>query len=149
DEERSMVRLQEKLAAHLDVIPDGASPPLVKPHSIDDVPVLALTLWSERYSGYELRRVASELQEQVKQVRGVSEVTLTGGERRELRVELDLERLAARNLSPVDVANALRAANARSRTGALSKDNREFVLEVGSLLTRAGDVEAIVVGAAA
>ena len=49
DEERSMVRLQEKLAAHADIIPPGASPPLVKPRSIDDVPVLAVTLSSKRY----------------------------------------------------------------------------------------------------
>ncbi|HEY2517338.1 MAG TPA: efflux RND transporter permease subunit, partial [Polyangiaceae bacterium] len=70
DEERSMVRLTEKLAAHADLIPPGASPPLVKPRSIDDVPILALTLWSKRYSGFELRRLAAELEEQVKQVGG-------------------------------------------------------------------------------
>ena len=49
DEERATVRLQQKLAAHMDVIPAGASPPLVKVRSIDDVPVLALTLRSTRY----------------------------------------------------------------------------------------------------
>ena len=57
DEERSMVRLQQKLAAHADIVPAGASSPLVKPRSIDDVPVLALTLWSKRYSGFELRAI--------------------------------------------------------------------------------------------
>jgi multidrug efflux pump subunit AcrB len=46
DQERSMVRLREKLDSHLDVIPNGATPPLVKQRSIDDVPILALTLWS-------------------------------------------------------------------------------------------------------
>ncbi|HEY6562343.1 MAG TPA: efflux RND transporter permease subunit [Polyangiaceae bacterium] len=149
DEERSMVRLQEKLGAHLDRIPPGASAPLVKPRSIDDVPILALTLWSERYSGYELRRLAGELREQVKQIPGVSEVTLTGGERRQLRVELDPERLAARGLSALRVASALQAANARSPAGTLTTDNREFVLETGSVLTNANDVANVVVGAAA
>jgi multidrug efflux pump subunit AcrB len=48
DQERSMVKLHDKLRANLDLIPPGASPPLVKPRSTDDVPILALTLWSER-----------------------------------------------------------------------------------------------------
>jgi multidrug efflux pump subunit AcrB len=147
DEERSMVRLEDKLAAHLDIVPPGASAPLVKPRSIDDVPVLAVTLWSTRYSGYELRRLAGELQEQVKQVGGVSEVTLTGGERRQVRVQLDPERLTAHRLSPMAIAAAVQAANARSPSGAISSDNREFLLETGTVLANAGDVGDIVVGA--
>ena len=149
DEERSMVRLEDKLAAHMDVVPPGASPPLVKLRSIDDVPILALTLWSKRYSGYELRRLAREIEEQVKQVGGVSEVTLTGGERRQLRVQLDPERMAAHGISPLAIAGAVQAANTRSSSGALSSDNHELLLETGSVLTSARDVGNVVVGATA
>jgi len=46
DEEQAMVRLNQKLHANFDIIPPGASQPLIKPRSIDDVPVLALTLWA-------------------------------------------------------------------------------------------------------
>ncbi|HVU03479.1 MAG TPA: efflux RND transporter permease subunit [Polyangiaceae bacterium] len=147
DEERSMVRLTEKLSAHADVIPPGASPPLVKPRSIDDVPVLSMTLWSQRYSGFALRRLAGELREQLKQVDGVSEVTLTGGERREVRVELDPERLAARHLSPLTVAGAVEAANARLPAGAVASDNREILLETGTWLASSRDVGDVLVGA--
>ena len=147
DEERATVRLQQKLAAHMDVIPAGALPPLVKVHSIDDVPVLALTLWSARYSGYELRRIASEVLEQIKQVPGVSEVTLTGGERRQVRVLLDPERLAARSLTPLAIEQAVAAANARRPTGTVVTANRELVLETGTALATARDVGDVVVGA--
>ena len=146
DEERSMVRLEDKLAAHMDVVPPGATAPLVKPRSIDDVPVLAVTLWSKRYSGYELRRLAAELEEQVKQVDGVSEVTLTGGERRQMRVQLDPERMAAHRLSPLAVAAAVQAANTRLPSGTLSSGNREFLVETGAVLTNARDVGDVVVG---
>ncbi len=149
DEERSMVRLQQKLAAHADVVPAGASAPLVKPRSIDDVPVLALTLWSQRYSGFELRRVAAELEEQIKQVPGVSEVTLTGGERRQVRVLLDPEKMAARSVSPLAVAAALEAANQRLPAGAVASRDRELLLETGTVLTNARDVGDVVVAVAA
>jgi len=145
DQERCMVRLQEKLAAHQDIVPPGASAPLIKPRSIDDVPVLAITLWSQRYSGYELRRIAAEMREQVKTVSGVSEVTLTGGERRQVRVLLDPEKLAARRVSPLAVAAAVGAANQRLPAGALAANNREFLLETGELLANARDVGDVVV----
>ena len=61
DEEKAIVRLNQKMFANLDLIPPGASPPLIKPRSIDDVPILALTLWSKRYGDYDLRRLAAQL----------------------------------------------------------------------------------------
>ncbi|HEX4996031.1 MAG TPA: efflux RND transporter permease subunit, partial [Methylomirabilota bacterium] len=73
DEERSMVKLHDKLRANFDLIPPGASQPLVKPRSIDDVPILALTLWSERADAYTLRRIAAQLDDQVKAVTDVAE----------------------------------------------------------------------------
>src|SRR5512144_2584874 len=47
NEEASIVRLNQKLFANFDLIPPGADPPIVKPRSIDDVPILALTLASD------------------------------------------------------------------------------------------------------
>ena len=61
DEAEAAVRLNNELRANFDLIPPGASLPLIKPRSIDDVPVLALTLWSRRYDHFVLRRVAAEL----------------------------------------------------------------------------------------
>jgi multidrug efflux pump subunit AcrB len=148
DEERSIVRLNQKMFANFDLIPPGASAPLVKPRSIDDVPVLAITLWSKRYSGYELRRVAAEIEEQVKQVGGVSEVTLTGGERRQLRVLLDPDKMAARQVSPLAVAAALGAANQRLPAGAVAAKDREILLETGTVLASARDVGDVVVAVA-
>ncbi len=147
DDERSMVRLQEKLAAHADVIPPGASQPLVKRRSIDDVPVLAVTLWSKRYSGFELRRLSAELADRVKQVPGVSEVTLTGGERRQMRVLLDPDKLAARSLSPLAVAASVEAANRKQSGGAIASGGHEILLETGTLIKSLRDVGDVVVGA--
>src|SRR5436189_1507285 len=106
DEEKSIVRLNQKLYANMDLIPPGASPPLVKPRSIDDVPILALTLWSKRYGDFELRRLAAQLHDTIKQVDQVSAVATIGGQRRQVRVDLDEARLAGYHLSPSDVAGA-------------------------------------------
>ena len=87
DEEKSIVRLNQKLFANFDLIPPGASPPLVKPRSIDDVPILALTLSGAGYDPFTLRRVAAQLHDQIKEVPDVSEVKIIGGQRRQVRVD--------------------------------------------------------------
>ncbi len=146
DVEDSAVRLMDKLQANFDKIPPGASQPLVKPRSIDDVPILALTLWSQRYDHFELRQVASELKNAIKQVPDVSEVSIIGGERRQVRVLLDPEALTARNLSPIMVAQALQASNLLLESGSFASGNREFRLETGGWLEDAEDVGHVVVG---
>src|SRR3954453_18135632 len=120
DEEKAIVRLNQKLFANFDLIPPGASPPLIKPRSIDDVPILALTLWSKRYGDYDLRLLAAQLHDSVKQVDEVSTVAIIGGQRRQMRVDLDETRLAGYHLSPLDVAGALGLANRRLPAGRFS-----------------------------
>jgi multidrug efflux pump subunit AcrB len=148
DEEKSIVRLNQKLYANFDLIPPGASQPLVKPRSIDDVPILALTLTSKRYGDFELRRIAAQVDDAIKQVPDVSAVTLIGGQRREIRVELDEARLAAYSLSPLQVIAALGASNRRLDAGAYASGNRELLLETGEFLRSAEDVRSVVAGVA-
>ncbi len=148
DEEKSIVRLNQKLLANVDIIPPGASQPLVKPRSIDDVPILALTFSSSRYGDYELRAIAAQVHDAIKQAPDVSAATLIGGQRRQVRIVLDEARLAGYNLTPLQVAGALGAANRRLDSGRYATGNREYVLETGEFLRTAEDVRNVVVGAA-
>jgi multidrug efflux pump subunit AcrB len=146
NEEQSIVRLNQKLFANFDLIPPGASQPLVKPRSIDDVPILALTLSSKRYGDFQLRRVAAQLHDVIKQTPDVSAVNIIGGLRREIRVTLDDTRLAAFSLSPMQVMGALGTSNRRLQSGRFASGNTEFILETGSFLTSAEDVRNVVAG---
>jgi multidrug efflux pump subunit AcrB len=148
DEEKAIVRLNQKLAANMDLIPPGALPPLVKPRSIDDVPILALTFWSKRYGDFELRRIAAQVDDTIKQTPDVSAVALIGGQRRELRITLNEARLAAYHLSPLQVTAALSASNRRIASGEFANGNHQFLLETGRFLTCADDVRSVVTGAA-
>ena len=148
DEERSIVKLNQKMYANFDRIPQGASPPLVKPRSIDDVPILALTLTSKRYDGFQLRQLAAQVHDAIKQVPDVSVVDLIGGQRRELRVELDPTRLAAYSLSPLSVVQALGGFNQRMPAGRYAASNREVVLQAGEFLRDARDAGDVVAGVA-
>ena len=146
DEERSMVKLLDKLRANFDLIPPGASQPLIKPRSIDDVPILALTLWSESVDSFTLRRIAAELDEQVKAVPDVAETRLIGGLRRQLRVTLDRVRLAGFGVAPSAVVAALAESNRELRVGRFAVDNLEYLVDAGAFLAGPEELGRVVVG---
>ncbi len=147
DQERSIVKVYNKLYSNFDLIPPGASKPLIKPRSIDDVPILALTLWSDQVDGYTLRRVAAQLEGQIKDIPDVSETHLIGGEPRQLRVLLDPTSLAARHLSPEAVAGALVAANQAVQVGSYDMQNRQVLVDASRFLDRPEEIGRLVVGA--
>jgi multidrug efflux pump subunit AcrB len=146
DMETSLVKLYNKLMSHRDMIPPGVSQPLVKPKSIDDVPILTFTLWSDRYSGYELRRVAQEVCEEVKKDKDVSETGVIGGQRRQVRISLDPARLKAYNVSFFQINGALQNANFILPSGAFSSENKEYLVEAGAFLKNADEIGALVIG---
>ena len=146
DIERSLVLLNQKMQANFDRIPQGVSFPLIKPKSIDDVPILALTFHGAGQDHYTLRRIVAEVDDAVKQVLLVAETTLIGGERRQLRVLLDPAKLASRQLSAADIVPRLQSANRQLIAGPLADNNREVLLQTGSFLTSAKEAGNVVVG---
>lgn len=146
DVEKSLVKLNQKLQSNFDRIPHGVSQPLIKPKSIDDVPILALTFHSSKYDHLMLRRLVAQVDDAVKQVPLVAETTLIGGAQRQVRVLLDPARLASRNLSAADIVPMISQANRQSVAGGLTSENREVKVETGGFLTTSQDVANVVVG---
>ena len=146
DIERSLVKLYNEIIKHMDQMPKGVQMPLVKTRSIDDVPVLALTLWSDRYDDFELKRVAQELDDEIKQIYDVSQTTLIGGRNREIQVMLDRDKMTAFNVDPLMVAQQIQAANQQLQSGSFNRENTSFSVQTGQFLSSVDDVNNLVVG---
>jgi multidrug efflux pump subunit AcrB len=146
DPEESAVKLHTKLMAHPEVIPTGAGPATVTPKGIDDVPIVALTVWSETQDSGTLRKVGDELALEIRKIRDISDVNVIGGERRELTVRLDAGRLQASGLSALQVAQSLKQTNWSLPAGSLTAGNQEVLLAAEGALRTADDVRGVVVG---
>jgi len=145
DQVRSVAAVHAKLFSGMDQAPAGALPPLVKPHAIDDVPVLALTLHSGRYGSNELRQMATHLEDEIRTVVNVSETYVTGGQPRQFRVVMHPDRLAASGVSPPEVLQGLRGANARLPAGEFASGNAVTLVTVGAPLETATEIGSVVV----
>lgn len=144
--EESLVKLYNKVMSTRTLLPPGAYEPLVVPKSIDDVPIVAVTLWSDRYDHGTLRTVAHEVADELKKSENTAETTVTGGLPRQLRVTLDAPRLAGFGLSPLQVAGALQKGNASLPSGSFSSDNKAMLVQAGGFLENAEEVKRLVVG---
>jgi multidrug efflux pump subunit AcrB len=145
-QEDALIKVYSKLYSNFDQMPPGVSQPLIKARSIDDVPILAMTLWGEHYNGYQLRAIADEMQHNIAQIGDVSETTIIGGLPRTMRIVLSTEKLSAYGLSPMAIVGHLQAANASVQAGNFSDNNQEVRVDAGNLFNRREDLEAVVVG---
>ena len=144
--EKSLVDLYDKLMSNRDLLPPGAGDFLVKPRDINDVPVVTLTLWSERYDDEQIRLVAQHLLEEIKKIPRTSNGFIVGGRQREWRIELDPGRLRSYALTPLEIAAAVRAANQNIPAGRFDRGNRESLVETGTFLPDRNALEQVVVG---
>jgi len=144
DMEESLVQLYSTLMKHMDRMPPGLQFPLVKTVTIDDVPFFTATLFGGEMDGGQLRTLADELRVRLEAVPDVRDVDVLGGYPRELRVELDVERLASYGVPPMAVVDRLARANLESDAGTYTYDNQVVRVVAGDFLTDAEDVGNVV-----
>lgn len=143
--ESSLVKLYDKLASNKDRIPLGVQEPLVKPKGADDVPLVTLTLWSNQVDDANLRLVALDVLQSLREVENTSQSFIVDGRHEELKVEILPERLATFGVSLEQVANAIRMANSERNTGSVEPDERVFKVYSGAFLSSAEDVKRLMV----
>jgi multidrug efflux pump subunit AcrB len=148
----ALVRLYDKVFSNQDWLPPnlGVGQPIIKPKGIDDVPVMALTLWTDdaQRGPRELAEVAHTLETELKRIPGTRDVFTIGAPERAVMVELDATRLASHGLAVEDLAGALQAANLARQAG--QRVGADGVVQVtsGRFLASSEDVAALVLGVA-
>jgi multidrug efflux pump subunit AcrB len=149
----ALVRLYNQVFSNQDWLPQGVGVgmPVVKPKGIDDVPVMALTLWSDdpAVDATQLAEVAHTLEAELKRIPGTRDIYTIGAPDRAVLVTLDAARLAAQHLAPGDLVQALRAANVVHHAGERVTTEGAVPVTAGSFLASAEEVAALVIGSAA
>ena len=146
----AIVRLYNAIYSNQDWRPPGLGvmPPLVKPGSIDDVPILTLTLWTRdpQRGAWELGQVARAIETEVKRVPGTRDVYTIGSPDNVVHVQLDPARLSGHGLTLGEVAHALQVSNVARHVGSVVGDGRATPVQAGEFLADRDDVAGLVVG---
>ncbi len=146
DVERSYVKLYDELMKHPDILPENVMKPIVKTRSIDDVPMMGLTLWSDKADDYQLRLIGEELATEIKKIKDVSQTKVIGGRTRQLKVVVDKDKLSGLGIDALSIMQLIKASNGSSQSGSFVQNNQEFLVTTGQFLTSHEDVENLVIG---
>ncbi len=151
DREDSLTKLYNKVFSNIDQVPAGVGGWVVKPVEIDDVPIVNVTLWSDRpelYGDHELRRLAEQIENELQEIPNTNRVDVIGGRPRKIRVLLKPAQLAARQTSALHVAQALKTSNVNVRAGQFEQQNRQFIVEAGTFIRDKWELENLVINVA-
>jgi multidrug efflux pump subunit AcrB len=146
DVERSYVKLYDELAKHENMFPPGVYKPVVKTRSIDDVPMLGLTLWSENLDDFQLRQLAEEVTSEIEKVKDVAITKEIGGRNREVKVVLDKDKMAGNGIDAMGIFQMIQANNSSSQSGSFVNHDKEYLVTTGQFLKTPEDVGRLVVG---
>lgn len=146
DEEKAITRLKDKLDYNKERMPHGAMEAIIKKQSIDDVPQMSLTFWSKTYDGYQLRRIAKEVEKRLKEVNNVSKTDIIGGYRRMVRIEPDLEKLKSYNMDLFRLYQAVQSSNSSLNSGEITTANKVIYVTAGGFFKNAEDIRNTAVG---
>lgn len=146
DVERSYVKLYDELMKNQNIFPKGVYPPVVKTRSIDDVPMLGLTFWSEKYNDFQIRQMAEEVSSEIKKIQDVSTIKEIGGRSRELKVILDKDKMAENSIDALSIMQMIQVNNGSMQSGSFVQNDQEYLVTTGKFLSSKEDVENLVVG---
>jgi len=141
----SLVKLHNKITTHIDIVPPGVSGWVIRPVEVDDVPIVNLSLYSDKHSDYHLRRVAEEVIDRLQEVENTARTEIIGGRPRHVLVEIDPVALAARKLDILNVQQALAGANLELPAGSYQRRNQEILVRSGSFLTSADEISGLMI----
>ncbi len=146
DREDSLVKLHNRISMNIDKVSSIIKSWVIKPVEIDDVSVVNITLYSDVYDDYILKRLGQEALARIGRVKNISRTDIYGGREREIRVELAPEKMQAMGVAITDVARALEGADSSVSAGSFSRANQEFPVRVRSFLTGGKEINSLVVG---
>ncbi len=110
-------------------LPDEIDEPIIQKIEADAQPILYVAFYSDKHSALEITDYADRyVKDQLQTLSGVATVNLIGERAYSMRIWLDPERLAAYNLTPQDVENALRRQNVEVPAGRIESVQREFTV---------------------
>jgi len=146
DKEKSLVKLYDRVLGQRDRLPAGASEPRIRSVEVDDVPIVTITLASQSYDDYALKRLADRLLEGLRSLEAVSATFVQGGRDRELRIELDPQRLQAFGVTLDQARAQLSAGNVAAPLGTVVQQGQNRQVFLDGFLASAQELRQLIVG---
>jgi hydrophobe/amphiphile efflux-1 (HAE1) family protein len=137
---------QRKVNAILSELPDDADAPSLNKFSLDDLPIMTMSVSSDKLNSKELYDLLDKKIEPIfSRVNGVAQVDLVGGQEREIQVSIDEKKLQGYGLSIGDVQQAILSSNLDFPTGSLKSRTTKSTIRLSGKYKSIGEMSNLVI----
>lgn len=136
---------QRKVNAVIPTLPNDAKAPVLANFSSDEFPIMNIAATSTLPPTVFSDLANNQIQPAIASVDGVGQVSVVGGEEREISVSLQRDRLEAYGLAPLQIVQAIRSANLEFPTGRLKNENREITIRLAGKFSSLEDLRRLVI----
>ena len=126
-------------------LPAGVLDPVVSKISMGDFPVMNIGATSAMSNTEFYDLLKYKIQPELARIKGVGEIAIIGGSEREIRVNLDAQKLEAFNLSSQQVLQAIQSSNMDFPTGKIKNNDTQMVIRLSAKMKNIRDIENVVV----
>jgi HAE1 family hydrophobic/amphiphilic exporter-1 len=136
---------QRKVNAVLYQLPVGAKTPSLLKFSTDDIPVLKLGVRAKIASTKLYQITKDQIKPRLSKINGVAQVTLIGGDKREIKINVDRNKLSAYNISISDVYNAVSNSNMQFATGKIEGITSQYTIRLSGKINSLDQLRNIII----
>lgn len=141
----SMQDAQRKINSVLADLPDDADPPSLGKFDLGDLPIMQMAVYSELGTAEFYDLIKNRVQPSLAQIEGVAQVNILGGTEREIKINLDRNKLEAYGISPMAVVGTINSGNLDFPTGRLKNEERQILIRLAGKFKSLKDIENLVV----
>lgn len=145
DVDQSLQSAQRKINAIRSKLPDGVKEPSLGKFSLDELPIMQIGATSKLTPTEFTDILDNKIIPELSRVEGVATVTLTGNEKREIKVNVNADKLSTYNLSIMQVTQALATANLDFPTGKVKNDASQIQVRLSGTLQSVEDLKNLIV----
>ncbi|AGA77816.1 efflux RND transporter permease subunit [Echinicola vietnamensis] len=136
---------QRDIDAVLGDLPEDVDPPSLGKFSLDDMPIMQMGAYSNLTATDFYDLMDQRIQPMISQIDGVAQVNLLGGAEREIKVNLDQNKLNTYGISPLQVNQAIAQANLDFPTGKLKSDKEQILIRLAGKFTQVDEIGELIV----
>lgn len=141
----SLQDVQRKVNEVSDKLPQTSRKPVISKIAFDEIPVLRMAVKGNLESREFFQFVKDKIQPRIASIGGVGQVALQGGDQREIKVNMDYQKLKAYNLSVPQITQVIKSSNVDFPTGNIKDSDDQFVIRVEGKFTSAEEMRNLVV----
>lgn len=126
-------------------LPDTAEQPTVVKLDTDAAPVLRITVSAPTSLREVTETAKKKIKERIESISGVGQITIIGGQERQINVWVDPDKMRAYNITPAEVSNALRLQNIEFPSGRLDEGQKELSVRTMGKIRKPQDFDNVVI----